>query len=273
MQCTLQNSVLFLSQFLIASLKKDLDIFRLAQAGLLLIRSGGSPVSPLMHDICQTIASMQKEDGGYTDVRETLFSISLLNEIGEYRQEVAEGEKWLINERFPDGGWGYSRRDRMRIPITGLVHVFVPNLSSKESCNWMISEWQNDRQKNSLLSYKTAFLMMSIPEKINAELIGELEKNLLSEQEENGGFGPWRQHPAGPDAWCTGIALLALSRRDTTEGYNAGLKALKYLKESQCPQGFWPYHYLDTGASWALYGMSSFIRSHQIPTRAINECK
>lgn len=273
MQCILQKSIFFLSQFLVTSLKKDLDIFRIAQAGLLLLRSGGSPVSPLMHDICQAIASMQNEDGGYADVRETLFAISLLSEIGGYSQQVAEGEKWLTDERFPGGGWGYSRRDRMRIPVTAFVHEFLPTLATEESCEWMISEWQRDRKHHSLLSYKTAFVLMSLSEKDNEGLTGELEKTLLSEQEENGGFGPWRQHPTGPDAWCTGIALLALSRRSTREAHDAGLRALKHLKESQCPQGFWPYHYLDTGASWALYGMSSFIRSHQIPTGAINECK
>ena len=273
MRCILQKSIFFLSQFLATSLKKDLDTFRLAQAGLLLIRSGGSPVSPLIHDICQAIASMQNQDGGYADVRETLFAISLLDKIGWYHQQVEEGKKWLINERFLNGGWGYSRRDRMRIPVTGLIHEFLPTLATEESCEWMISEWQRDRKHHSLLSYKTAFVLMSLSEKDNKELTGELEKTLLSGQEENGGFGPWRQHPTGPDAWCTGIALLALSRRSTREAHDAGLRALKHLKESQCPQGFWPYHYLDTGASWALYGMSSFIRSHQIPTGAINECK
>lgn len=273
MQYILQKSIFFLSQFLITSLKKDIDTFRLAQAGLLLIRSGGSPVSPLMRDVCQTIVAMQNEDGGYADVRETLFAISLLNEIGGYGQQVTEGKTWLTNERFAGGGWGYSRRDRMRIPITGLVHEFLPNLATEDSRKWMISEWQRDRKHHSLLSYKTAFVLMSLSEKDNEGLSGELEKTLLSEQEENGGFGPWRQHPAGPDAWCTGIALLALSRRSTREAHDAGLRALKYLKESQCPQGFWPYHYLDTGASWALYGMSSFIRSHQILNGADNEYK
>lgn len=266
MQTILQSTISFLSRFLLAGFNKDLDTFRLSQTALLLIRSGGSPVSPLIHEVCQAIETMQKEDGGYTDVRETIFAISLLDEIGGYSKEVAEGKKWLSNERLPGGGWGYSRRDRMRIPVTGLAHEFLPSLTTEESCKWMISEWQRDRKNNSLLSYKTAFVLMSLSRKDNIELADELEKTLLLEQEENGGFGPWRQHPAGPDAWCTGIALLALSRRSTEKAHSAGLRSLKYLKECQCPQGFWPYHYLDTGASWALYGISSFIRAHQIAT-------
>jgi hypothetical protein len=273
MRCILQKSIFFLSHFLATGLKKDLETFRLAQAGLLLIRSGGSPISPLISEVFQNIASIQNDDGGFADVRETIFAISLLRESAEYDQQVSKGEAWLANERFPSGGWGYSRRDRMRIPVTGLIHEFLPALATEESRKWMISEWKRDSKHNSLLSYKTAFVLMSFSEKDNNELTDEIERALLAEQEENGGFGPWRQHPAGPDAWCTGIALLAMSRRSTIEAHDAGFRALKYLKKTQRPQGFWPYHYLDTGASWPLYGMSSFIRSHKIPTEEMNNCK
>lgn len=271
MQSLLQKSILFLSQFLVLSLQKKLDTVRLAQAALFLLRSGGLPTSPFIRDVAKTIALGQNKDGGYSDVRETVFVISLLEQLGGYDSQVARGKSWIADERL-QGGWGNSKRDRMRIPTTGLVHEFLPTLATEESRDWMISEWQRDAKQRSLLSYKTAFVLMSVSGR-DEKLQSELEEALLSEQEENGGFGPWRQHPAGPEAWCTGIALSALACRDTHESYDSGLRALRYLKDTQCPQGFWPYHYLDTGASWALYGMASFIRAHLELSGMLSECK
>jgi hypothetical protein len=258
----LQAVILFLLTFLKRSLRKNLEPFRLAQASLFLARSGGSLISPILLETAKAISKDRQLDGGYGDVRETAFAVSYLSELEGYEENAEKGLEWLANEKRSREGWGYSRRDRTRIPVTALVHHLLPDLRTEESRIWMVNEWLKDRENKPLLSYKTAFVLIDGTD--DATIREEMETALLSQQEENGGFGPWKSHPAGPDAWCTGIALLALAQIQTKEAHQAGIRALHYLKQTQCPQGFWPYHYLDTGAAWALYGMSSFIRSHNI---------
>ena len=81
----------------------------------------------------------------------------------------------------------------------------------------------------------------------------------MNDQEDDGGFSPWKGHPVGSDPWSTGIALWGLSKFSEIVPKDTIKRAVSWLESTQLPNGLWPYHYLDDGASMALIGISSVL--------------
>jgi len=79
---------------------------------------------------------------------------------------------------------------------------------------------------------------------------------LESEQSEDGGFGPWKDHPVGSDPWSTGVVLWGLSSLGERSPIHIIERAVTWLESTQLPNGLWPYHYLDDGSVMALIGLS-----------------
>lgn len=212
---------------------------------------------PLIAD--REIRKNQHSDGGWINVPETI----LLSVLCRYRSTLHDcyvaALSWLRSVRKADGGWGRTSRDISRIPVTGLLLHLLPELSDQKAVNWLKDEWRKDLQGDTRLTYKGGFFLMGLSASgvtiDDCPLIKETYFYLFDEQNEDGGFGPWKDHPIGSDPWSTGIVLLgllsypALVKRDVIE------KAVNWLAENQLPNGLWPYHYIEEGSAYAYWGL------------------
>lgn len=258
-ETTIQRSVISLSQIVTEFLPKGIELTRICRVAVLLKKSGVNPNTILYHKLAKKCVDMQRDDGGWTDVEETIWCTSFLNFFEEFSGPVEKALEWLGRQRHNDGGWGKSTRDPARIPVTGLLLYLLPQLSFDEDLKRLENQWCEERQLEPHLTYKAAFTLMAInqndyhPE--NQNLIPETVQWLSGEQNEDGGWGPWKGHPVGSNPWCTGIDMAGLLQYPNRVTQKMLCKALKWLQEKQLPNGLWPYHYIEEGSSWALYAL------------------
>jgi squalene cyclase len=90
----------------------------------------------------------------------------------------------------------------------------------------------------------------------NQDLIAKSIHWLCSQQNDDGGWGPWKGHSVGSDPWCTAIGIVGLLQYPDTVPQKVLWNGLEWLEEKQLPNGLWPYHYIDDGSSWALYALT-----------------
>lgn len=255
-----------LACFLYTGLQQKLEPIRLARASYALIFSGCSPKATFPGlNIGTYLTETQKSDGGWADVEETLWCLGYLAAFGEkYQKEICRGHKWLVSVQLPSGAWGKSNRDQPRIPATALAIVLAPEIIDNTALDWLTQQWESDLDSPTQLSYKGAFFLLVQTHKsthyYNSNLVDRTITFLEGEQEEDGGFGPWRGHPAGSDPWSTGVVLWGLSKIRSQVTKNTVKKALSWLRAKQLPNGLWPYHYLDDGTAMALIGISSSLQ-------------
>ena len=258
-ETTIYRSVSSLCQIVKDFLNKDIELIRIGRIAVLLKESGVNPETILYHNLTEKCIDMQRDDGGWTDVVETMWCIMVLNHFNEFSDPVEKALLWLKGQEHKDGGWGKSERDSTRIPITGLLLYLLPQLSSDKNLKWLENEWCQDRELKPCLTYKAAFTLMAFsqnnyhPE--SHDLITETVHWLFDQQNDDGGWGPWKGHPAGSDPWCTGIGMVGLSQYPDKFPQEVLSKALKWLREKQLPNGLWPYHYIEEGSGWALYAL------------------
>jgi len=200
----------------------------------------------------------QHLDGGWADPEETAWTLSVLEQLSEKESKpTRKGKKWLNDVRHPGGGWGRHPRDRARIITTGIVITLVPSVATNADREWVRQEWGKDMVSPVRLSYKGAFYLLTVYNN-NSEhidpLVQETIAYLIEDQNDDGGFGPWRNHPIGSDPWSTGVVLWGLSKWINHVSPEVVEKALAWLEKTQLPSGYWPYHYLDEGTSYALIG-------------------
>lgn len=249
-----------LTNFLTNALKTKIEIRRVSLCYISLDRGGVSIGNSLKEQLCEYTLDNQQSDGGWIDAEETLLaikSLSMLNKI--YQTQIDKGEKWLLSQRNPDGGWGKTNRDISRIPITGLLLYLLPELSDPKAINWLKSEWRKDFSSDTKLTYKGAFFLLGLKASgisVNdCPLISETYSFLKNEQNDGGGFGPWRDHPIGSDPWSTGVVLLGLLAYPELTKRKVIENAIGWLAKNQLPNGLWPYHYIDEGAAYAYWGL------------------
>lgn len=208
-------------------------------------------------DVVGLIESRQQDDGGWIDVDETLWCVTALPERSSARER---GLQWLGRERHPSGGWGRSARDASRIPSTSLVLRLQPRIGSPEDWQMLEDSWARDMSSDLKLTYKAAMYLMCQPG--NPKRNRDLERQTLSFLSANvnpdGGFGPWRNHPIGSDAWSSGFCLVGLAAIAPKNPMLDSVAA--WLCSSQLETGYWPYHYLDEGAAYAFWGLSEALR-------------
>ena len=240
-------------------LSKGIELTRICKLAVLLKESGVNPNIILYRKIAENCSNMQRNDGGWSDVVETMWCTTFLNLFVEYSDPVKKAFKWLKSQRYKDGGWGKSIRDPARIPITALLLYLLPQISSNEELKWLENKWNEERKFEPCLTYKAAFTLMAFskngyhPE--NQVLISETVRWLIGQQNNDGGWSPWKDHPVGSDPWCTGISMVGLLHYPEKIPQKVLMKALTWLSEKQLPNGLWPYHYIEEGSSWALYAL------------------
>lgn len=249
-----------LTYFLKSAQKKNIEIKRVGLCSLSLIMAGSSIEGNLVKEVAKYTVSGQKHDGGWIDIEETFLAVKLLSIISnDYNSPVERGNKWLLSQRNPNGGWGRTNRDIARIPTTGFLLHLLPELSDKKAVNWIKNEWRKDFQGNARLTYKGSFFLLGLSaSRVSVDacpLIKETYSFLADEQNEDDGFGPWKDHPIGSDPWSTGIVLLGLLTYPELVKSTVIERAVNWLAENQLPNGLWPYHYIEEGSAYAYWGL------------------
>jgi hypothetical protein len=251
----LAKASMALTSFVMAGLLKYVEPIRLARAASSLIFCGSSPSLPLFAQTIARLKSCRHNDGAWSDPEETAWAVRMMSSaIGLSGPLIDSAVQWLHAVRKISGGWGRHTRDQARIPTTGLISALVPNVIKPDDISWLANEWQHDFEGPVQLSYKAGFFLLAVPEGYADALTEQTIEHLSKDQNEDGGFGPWRNHPIGSDPWSTGVALWGLSRWITMVDKSVIHKALAWLERTQLPSGYWPYHYLDDGTSLALIG-------------------
>lgn len=250
------RSTLSLVRMIKEMLRKNIELSRIVKTSALLTLSG---VSQNCIDECilKACVDSQFDDGGFVGNTDTIWSICLLQQYKMYAQQVDSAIKWLKENSNEKGGFGRSKRDMPRIPVTGLALYLLPQIAQEKHLRWLEQTWL---QENNSLTYKAAYTLMAfsknnyIPE--NKTLLENTNDWLASQQEDNGGYAPWRNHPAGPNIYCTSIGSLGLLSYNSKQNFDRINKAYLYMKNTQLPSGIWPYHEIEDGSSWGLYAMS-----------------
>jgi hypothetical protein len=214
------------------------------------IKSNGHFYSKLVVD--------QRNDGGWADALETAFSAFVIKKIGLWEKEFDKAISWLKVSRHQNIAWGNTSRDRPRIPVTGLVLTLLPELADDASLSWLEREWTKDLNSETKLTYKGAFTLMAFvstgftPK--NPSLIADTIEYLEFEQNEDGGFAPWKGHPVGSEPWSTGIDLIGLLSFPELVKPEIIEKTLDWLAKNQLANGLWPCHYIEEGSSYCHWG-------------------
>ncbi|MFH1410192.1 MAG: prenyltransferase/squalene oxidase repeat-containing protein, partial [Patescibacteria group bacterium] len=242
-----------------------LEIDRLARVLCTLVMAGCSLQSLVFQGIIDYIFSAAQSDGGWADPEETAWVAGFIYKLkGEKDPAVSKAIQWLKSNRLNGGGWGKHSRDRARIPTTALVLTLVPEAGSDEDYMWVAQEWAKDLSGSVQLSYKAGFYLLVAGHASihgNLDLIDRTIRHLIDDQNDDGGFGPWKNHPIGSDPWSTGVVLWGLSKWIDRVDPAVIERALHWLEVTQLPTGYWPYHYLDEGTSYALIGAVSAMRA------------
>ncbi|MFX0198195.1 MAG: prenyltransferase/squalene oxidase repeat-containing protein [Candidatus Hodarchaeota archaeon] len=254
-----------LTSFLSQVVSRPFDSCRLARAGWAAMFADINPPSFLLEQVSRRILQTRQQDGGWSDPLETAWATGFLAKVkGKNNPIFKSSVNWLKSVRYFKGGWGKHSRDQMRIPDTSIVIELVPEATTEEDRKYVTMEWQKDLKGIVRLSYKAGFFLLTAAsnatEKDN-DLVVATINHLSHDQNDDGGFAPWRGHPIGSDPWSTGVVLWGLSRWVDQVDRAVLEKALNWLQETQLPSGYWPYHYLDDGTSLALIGSVAALKS------------
>jgi len=261
----LSNTFRVLQSFASEAIRKGLEPGRVCRSlgALLLSRNNAEALSPTI--IGAYLGERRIDDGGWSDPEETAWATAVLSQLsGEDKGMGRRGKDWLEKVRHPGGGWGKHPRDQVRIPTTALVIALVPSVATDADREWVRQAWEKDMASPVQLSYKGGFYLLTVKNgssKTIDPLVTRTIAYLAKDQNDDGGFGPWKNHPIGSDPWSTGVVLWGLSKWIDRVDTQVITRALEWLEKTQLPSGYWPYHYIDEGTSYALIGAVSAIRA------------
>jgi hypothetical protein len=237
---------------------------RRGHAAVALLFAGAKHTATFDHVLIY-FSKTQFKDGGWADPEETAWAAGFISLTkGGNVPSISAAIQWLKANRLDGGGWGRHSRDRARIPTTALVLSLVPEAGSDEDYELVAREWAKDLKGSVQLSYKAGFYLLVAGHASiqgDSELIDRTIRHLINDQNDDGGFAPWKNHPIGSDPWSTGVVLWGLSKWIDRVDPAVIERALHWLEVTQLPSGYWPYHYLDEGTSYALIGAVSAMRA------------
>ncbi len=238
--------------------RKNIEISRITKTCTLLLMSGLSPTS-IDKSIIEACIRSQKDDGGFVGNTDTIWNIKLLEYFPQFSEERNRAIGWLVNDNTEEGGFGRSKRDMHRIPVTGLALYLLPEIANETHLDWLEKTWISECNS---LTYKAAYTLLAFNkcgyEPFSQELLDETANWLASQQEESGGFAPWLDHPVGADIYCTAVATIALIEVDKVKYESTISKAYSYMKDTQLRSGIWPYHEIEDGAAWGLLALTKW---------------
>lgn len=236
--------------------RKDIELARIVKCSVQMILSGVSANS-IKDEILKKLIASQNEDGGFVSNTDTIWNAKFLSFFPRYHEAYQAAIQWLDCHRT-ERGFGRSSRDMGRIPVTGIAFSLHPSICNEEDLMWLEDLWLSE--KNSL-TYKAAYTLMAFKENKyvtkNKFLINECVQWLMSQQEDDGGFAPWKGHPVGSNIYCTAVSVLGLITYPMKESDDIIQKAYKYILHTQLPTGLWPYHEIEDGAAWGLRALTA----------------
>ena len=266
----ISKGLLALSIVLRQFYEKRIELDRIARVACLLFKSGVENNSQIFKKIAEICADYQKNDGGWVEVEDSVWCVSLLREFPEYSQVYIKGLDWIKRQQLKSGGWGKTDRDLGRIPITGLTIYLLPELSNKENLGWLNNEWKREFFINPKLTYKGAFSLMALKSAKtqfnDSILFDNTLKWLESQQNDDFGWGPWKGHPIGSTPFCTGLALIGLLQYPENINRKVVATGLHWLEKKQLSNGLWPDHYIEEGSAWCFYALTEgykFLKGRQ----------
>lgn len=239
-------------------LRNNIELPRITRTASLLLL-GGATSNSMPQEIESRISAEQNADGGWVGPDDTMWNLLYLKTIGKANGPLFQkGLDYLRTNLQGDLGWGRSNRDIPRIPVTGRILFFFPELREPLALKGLLSLWS--KEKNSL-TYKAASLLLACSAPQNTatnQTLSDTWNWLRRQQNPDGGFGPWLNHPAGSDVYCTSYAILGLLRyQNNHPALSQTITcALDWMARTQLSIGLWGYHQIEDGAAWGWYALN-----------------
>ena len=224
-------------------------------AGLLLLsKTRGDHV--WAESAVEYLLQSQRSDGGWVDTEDTAWAAFVIGALSGRDKIYRRCLNWVLLQRSGQA-WGYCPRDDPSIPSTSLVHFLLPEVADQDSAVWLADAWEKDLWGPYRLSYKAAWFLLA---RARGTAVGQLEErtvvHLRTDQRQDGGWGPWRDHPAPTDCFATGIAMTALAETGSVAVAEVLHEAVGWALASQLPDGLFPTHFIEEGSGWMLLGLS-----------------
>lgn len=255
-----ERATLALHKMIREMFRKNIEISRISKCSCQLLSTGISKNS-IPDDIIEKLIESQYDDGGFVAIPDTLWNCKLLEFYPEYEIQRKSAIKWL-NDQSHDNGFGRGKRDMIRIPVSGIAYYLLPELASDIRLNQLEKLWCSEKKS---LVYKAGYTLMAFYKNDyqprEEGLIEETVNWISSQQEDNGGFAPWKNHPVGTNVYCTSISLLGLLCYAEYVNKEVFEKGYNYIIETQLRNGIWPYHEIEDGAAWGLRALTELERS------------
>lgn len=236
--------------------RKNIEIRRITKTCAMLMMSGLSR-NDISEKIVMSCLKSQREDGGFIGNSDTIWNIKFLEYFPEYNKERSKAISWLIRDNGIEPGYGRSKRDVHRIPVTGLALYLLPEIADIKTLKWLENIWLSEVNS---LTYKAAYTILAFQKNgydtQNKNLVMDTAQWLASQQQQSGGFAPWINHPVGENVYCTAVSILALIAIRNPTFNDCIAQGYKYLCSSQLRSGIWPYHEIEDGAAWGLLALT-----------------
>lgn len=239
---------------------KGIELERICRVAVLLCQSGVNKNNSIFQKIAKRCLDEQNDDGGWVGVEDSIWCVAFLKNFEDYSQGYKCGLNWLQKQKLESGGWGKTKRDIGRIPITGILLFLLPELSNNDSLRWLENEWKKEFTLNPKLTYKSAFTLMTLKSNNyqfdDSDLLNNTINWLTSQQNDDYGWGPFKGQPIGSTPFCTGVAMIGLLQYPDRVDQNVISNGLNWIENNQLENGLWPDHYIEEGSIWSLYALT-----------------
>ena len=238
--------------------RKGIELPRITKCATQLLMIGITPNS-IPKAVVEECICFQHSDGGWVSVVDTMWNAKFLSFFPNTDLMIERAIKYLQSNRV-ELGYGRSARDMGRIPVTGMAFYLLPQLADQESLAWLENLWKSELNS---LTYKAAYTLMAfnkndyMPQ--DDKLIKQTIHWLISQQEDDGGYAPWKNHPVKSNVYCTAVATIGLLKYidQYPEAKPTIDRAYDYICRTQLINGIWPYHELEDGGAWGLAALSA----------------
>ncbi|UCH96805.1 MAG: hypothetical protein JSV88_08120 [Candidatus Aminicenantes bacterium] len=260
------STVVSLSNMVREMNRKNLDLNRITKTASLLMLSGLSGNS-IPSGIIRRCLAEQREDGGWIAVVDTMWNTYFLKLLDpqKYKENIRQGLTYLHTQINTHGLWGRSERDISRIPVTGMMFYLFPVMADKKRLQLLEELWQSEKYS---LTYKAAYTLMAFKatgyQPRDKNLIDDTLEWLRENQRNDGGFAPWKDHPIHSDVFCTAAAVLGMVQYKGSVPGEVFQKSYHWLLNNRLPNGIWPYHEIEDGASWGLYALTQLLKHNLV---------